>query len=667
MKRPNNSNSSHHSSSNRWNKVLLYSFLIFTSILLILLVTRHYDYDQRFHAKQDVDHVTTFGNIFKPLEKNGENQQQAISWEAKPLAVSVPKKKIAYVFAGSARSFICPQVHWSLRFNAIDAFGGDPYVFVRISAEDNLNDRTGKGRIWTPKYEDNDIEEALKILNPRKVQYFSLKNQLEEMAREYPGEAHEVFRNNDLRRYSMFFQRCMGYKLVLQYEKENNMKFDWVALIRLDAGWSMPVMPIESFSDDRVWLTETGYVAYNDQFMLIPRKFSDYLFDLNTKVDRRVYCLGGPDVERWKCNATHLTNQGISKDKIDTTLKYCCSDMFGINIIGYSETIHYRHFEYGNISVGFAKLPVYLTRYHNNQCRPDCDRLMYNFKAFEFNVLQKKYPYTAPMNGADTRASTLSLVDTAQCYAMIHESSLWQPFTAAKLHKFQRRKKYSIIDYSKSLYEQGDVIPKELLFHIHDFDAWRIHPTMNVEGCLGYDGVSNSLVWDNCIFHLKRKGGFRHYPPQTFFVSLIPHKPVRMNTVFASHQDPFLQAPYDRTYNVTRILHVVRELEGFLWKDRLTVCFSVDPALRKVEMKKCVRTVEEDRSQWFEVIGEGPGSHPLTTVAKMRSLADPKLCVSRGNEVERDQKVYVESSGLALRECDANNPQTMYFEFELLQ
>ena len=41
--------------------------------------------------------------------------------------------------------------------------------------------------------------------------------------------------------------------------------------------------------------------------MLVPRQFSDYLYDLNTKVHKNVYCLGGPDVEKWKCKADALT------------------------------------------------------------------------------------------------------------------------------------------------------------------------------------------------------------------------------------------------------------------------------------------------------------------------------------------------------------------------
>ena len=48
--------------------------------------------------------------------------------------------------------------------------------------------------------------------------------------------------------------------------------------------------------------------------MLIPRKFSDYIYDLDTKVVQKgVYCLGGPDVETWKCDKQLLQSKGESE------------------------------------------------------------------------------------------------------------------------------------------------------------------------------------------------------------------------------------------------------------------------------------------------------------------------------------------------------------------
>eukprot|EP01034_Spumella_vulgaris_P024125 gene24125-30435_t len=47
--------------------------------------------------------------------------------------------------------------------------------------------------------------------------------------------------------------------MATKYEIQHNIKFDWVVLVRLDAAWVEPVMPIETFSTDRVWATETGF------------------------------------------------------------------------------------------------------------------------------------------------------------------------------------------------------------------------------------------------------------------------------------------------------------------------------------------------------------------------------------------------------------------------
>ena len=65
------------------------------------------------------------------------------------------------------------------------------------------------------------------------MQYFSFRNQVEEMRRNYPSVNHSVFRVNDQRRYSMYYHRCMSYKLMRKYEQEHDIRFDWVVLVRL--------------------------------------------------------------------------------------------------------------------------------------------------------------------------------------------------------------------------------------------------------------------------------------------------------------------------------------------------------------------------------------------------------------------------------------------------
>lgn len=270
------------------------------------------------------------------------------------------KAKIAYIFAGSARSFVCPKVHWSIKAHLIDALGGDPHVFVRMSMEDNVNVKTGLGVLKTLDYGESDVNSLLKVLNPKKVEFFSFSTQIEDMQRLHPEPIHTAFRENDLRRYSMFFHRCQAYKLALEYEKEHDMRFDWVVLVRVDAAWLEPILPIDAYMNDRVWVTETGYDVFNDQFMLIPRQFSDYLYDFNTKVNKNVYCLGGPDVEEWKCKTPEMQKRGFSAERIARNLEHCCPDVLSgaQNLMGMSEAIHKRHLRFGQIPLSMGRFPV---------------------------------------------------------------------------------------------------------------------------------------------------------------------------------------------------------------------------------------------------------------------------------------------------------------------
>jgi hypothetical protein len=225
----------------------------------------------------------------------------------------------------------------------------------------------------------------------------------------------------------MFFHRSMAYSMMQAWEKEHEMRFDWVVLIRLDAVWVEPVMPIQYYANDRVWLTETGYIAFNDQFMLIPRQYSDFLYDFKSKVeDNSVYCLGGPDVEvHVICNRTalrqqsftqasssSLTNETIDSNFLEETLATCCQDALTWNTIGFSELIHYRHLRKGKIPISIARFNVALTRLIERQetriikdafgkkqketfrvrvCDTECGRLQFHFvKDSEHSTL---YPY----------------------------------------------------------------------------------------------------------------------------------------------------------------------------------------------------------------------------------------------------------------------------------
>jgi hypothetical protein len=165
-----------------------------------------------------------------------------------------------------------------------------------------------------------------------------------------------------------------------------------------------------------VWITETGYDVFNDQFMLIPRQFSDYMYDLNTKVRSEVYCLGGPDVESWKCDAAQLQTRGVDAHFANLTLAHCCEDLKkgNENLMGMSEAIHKRHLKYGKIPISMARFPVLLTRRYvdggQNKviCHPECFRiyaLNYKEHLYRSGGMPQIYGYMASMEWPDTRAT----------------------------------------------------------------------------------------------------------------------------------------------------------------------------------------------------------------------------------------------------------------------
>jgi hypothetical protein len=108
-----------------------------------------------------------------------------------------PRPRIAYVFAGSPRSFYCPKVHWSIRDYLIRGLGGDPYVFVRASSNDNRNTQTAEGSTRPLPYTQEDIERLIsQVLLPTATSWVQLggSEEDEDMIRSFPTERHGFFR-----------------------------------------------------------------------------------------------------------------------------------------------------------------------------------------------------------------------------------------------------------------------------------------------------------------------------------------------------------------------------------------------------------------------------------------------------------------------------------------
>ena len=593
-------------------------------------------------------------------------------------------QKIAYIFAGSARSFVCPQVHWSIKSHLIDALGGEPHTFVRLSLEDNKNVKTGTGVIFKPQFDEKEVNETLKLLNPDILERFSYSDQVEEMKRFYPTEIHTVFRENDQRRYSMFYHRCRAYELMLRYERENNVRFDWVVLARIDVSWLEPILPIETYDNDRVWVTESGFALFNDQFMLIPRQYSDYLYDLNTKVQKGVYCLGGPDVETWKCNATALRSKGVPDDTIASVLPHCCADIHNKsamgNRIGYSEHIHGRHLLMGKIPLGIGRFPVFIARRTpKGICYGDCFRIYsFQYKETIFTYESEAYPYLMPPVWPDTRGHLISSRDRNLCYALKETVFPWSPIKAVDFHRAvgdgskgasDKISNYAV-DYSKKLTDPSQRLHPSILLNPKDTEMWRIHPTWNTEGCLTFSFKTKQVGWEACRGHSMAKTN-TYNPTQLFFLYVVPTKPKALEHLHpkAYHAPNWFPEStyYHPVSNFTKVMMLNSEPVNMDYRKGAKCLTAESFQLEaKITVADCTANRMEPLQTFLTVRGQADGSHPQTTNGQLRFAARPDLCLCRHDNKVVDYSLFPENDNLFVYKCEWKaHYHKNIFEFEL--
>jgi hypothetical protein len=180
--------------------------------------------------------------------------------------------RVAFVFAGSARSFVMAPVHESIRHNLLNALCPEhnckKHVFLRISNNDNVHrdpnslhgQRSKSSKGISLKVTDDFIaliQHAIMrlvldtILASKRIHTewctIGSAEELASMRQLFPGLRHKIFQELDSRRYSMNFQRWSSYQMAVQYEKEANIKFDWIVMARLDTLWGSPIQHISKW------------------------------------------------------------------------------------------------------------------------------------------------------------------------------------------------------------------------------------------------------------------------------------------------------------------------------------------------------------------------------------------------------------------------------------
>ncbi|KAJ3347275.1 hypothetical protein HDU83_002193 [Entophlyctis luteolus] len=193
-------------------------------------------------------------------------------------ASRAPHPKVAACIAGNARTLKYPLVYKTIKSFALDSLGGDVSLFGFLK----LEDPSQEGHEFWPVPETNtraDIAPALQHLGFQKVVIRDTSNEtypknpncpFDEMSWLHKPEPHNRFigQYNSLR-------EC--FKLVEDYESENDMKFDIVLRIRPDAAWFSSLPPWCIYDLSKVF-APAG--RHPDHFLLVPRKLADSVFKI---------------------------------------------------------------------------------------------------------------------------------------------------------------------------------------------------------------------------------------------------------------------------------------------------------------------------------------------------------------------------------------------------
>mmetsp|Transcript_9186 Transcript_9186/g.9256 ORF Transcript_9186/g.9256 Transcript_9186/m.9256 type:complete len:663 (-) Transcript_9186:193-2181(-) len=235
-----------------------------------------------------------------------------------------PENQIAFVFAGSVRSFTSPQVYGSLKANLIESFCPPEHcvsdIFFRLSKTDNVHGGPySKGQLISEEYGViSKLKIALDYLNQSahswngvmKVNWVDIGSDLEhqQIVNEFKSLRHKIFRELDSRRYSMNFNRYRAYQMAIETEKKMGYRYSWVVHARLDSAWGEPLRPYHCWPSSKIWVQDTWFSPVPDTFALLPRHLSDQYYSMDLLVSEGVMCLGGPNF-----GEESLSDESLSK------------------------------------------------------------------------------------------------------------------------------------------------------------------------------------------------------------------------------------------------------------------------------------------------------------------------------------------------------------------
>lgn len=382
--------------------------------------------------------------------------------------------RVAFIFAGSVRSFIFPYVHESIRNNLVRSFCplsnciGD--VFVRLSTSDNTH--VGPDAKGVATFADSTIlskmHVALRRLQPHRggqlfheeVNIASRKESVQMDRITSNSFWLDVYRNLDSRRFSMYFNRYMAYQMALKQQEESGFEYDWFVHARLDMAWGSPIKPVNIWSPLKMWVPDSWHADVPDTLALLPKNLSETYYSMTKMYEnKKAACLGGPNFNPKTIERNELLKLNYNDTEIKLIIGDVCLNKYsydkgvydartgitwtpaGDSEVQLKRKLKYQGIEYVNDKgkLGFSSFFAAVVRTKNNYMM--CNYLQTN----NFIPWSKEFQHTSSSVGPACHAfsyymSQMELYGYSSCNSFFQSANVESlPFSSVRLQNHLRK------------------------------------------------------------------------------------------------------------------------------------------------------------------------------------------------------------------------------------
>ena len=223
--------------------------------------------------------------FFSPSRASEERE----SFQQAACAADGPSPLFALLLVGNFRTFYDPRVYKSIRTNLIDALGARSVVFIygKLDSENVRGRRRDTGAQIRPsdpnfsghQHRIEEITHAAAHLSahggPEVV--MDVVNSSRSRTLINPGCPWLAFQGKDRPHWEEGYvgqlqSHAMGFEMMQSYEAQKNVRFDYVAKVRLDAMWISSVRPWCTYRKDAAYVI---FPQPADWFQLVPRRMAE--------------------------------------------------------------------------------------------------------------------------------------------------------------------------------------------------------------------------------------------------------------------------------------------------------------------------------------------------------------------------------------------------------